>query len=62
MAITDRFVTTREAYVTVDDKGYTVIDESKPPNCRIGMHIQTEQFLDWLTLRLLEQNLMRKDD
>lgn len=59
MAITDRFVTTREAHVIVDDNGYTLIDESKPPNCRIGMHIQTEPFLDWLTHRLLNQNLMR---
>jgi len=59
MAITDRFVTTRQAHVTVDDEGYTLIDESKPPNCRIGMHINREAFLDWLTQRLLQQNLMR---
>lgn len=59
MAITGDFVTTREAHVIVDDKGYTVIDESKPPNCTIGMHVRTEPFLDWLTMRLLDQNLMR---
>jgi inosine-uridine nucleoside N-ribohydrolase len=59
MAITDRFVTTRRAHVTVNDEGYTLIDESQPPNCRIGMHINKEAFLDWLTQRLLQQNLMR---
>ncbi len=61
MAMTDRFVTTRAAYVRVTDEGYTVIDENRPPNCAIGMHIQREAFLEWLTERLLDQNLMRKD-
>ena len=59
MAITDEFVSTRKAHVRVTDEGYTVIDESLPPNCRIGMQIDTERFLDWLTERLLTQNLMR---
>jgi inosine-uridine nucleoside N-ribohydrolase len=60
MAFDDRFVSSRKAHVIVDDDGYTVIDESRPPNCTIGMHIRIEPFLDWLTLRLLEQNLMRE--
>ena len=59
MAINDRFVSTRQAHVRVTDEGYTVIDESKPPNCRIGTHINKETFLEWLTRRLLKQNLMR---
>lgn len=59
MVITDRFVTTREAHVFVNDKGYTVIDENNPPNCRIGISVKTEPFLNWLTDRLLRQNLMR---
>ncbi|MCD6307921.1 MAG: nucleoside hydrolase [Candidatus Latescibacteria bacterium] len=59
MSFNSDFVSTRKAHVTVDDKGYTVIDESKPPNCEIGMSIRTEAFLDWLEGRLLEQNLMR---
>jgi len=59
MVITELFVQTRAAYVTVDDQGYTLIDNSKTPNCMIGMHINTNKLLDWLTLRLLEQNLMR---
>lgn len=59
MAITDEFVSTCQAHVTVTDEGYTVIDENRPPNCSIGMHIQKEAFLKWLTGRLLKQNLMR---
>ena len=61
MVINSDFVTTRDAYVRVTDGGYTVIDESKPPNCTIGMTIRTEAFLDWLEGRLLGQNLMRKE-
>ena len=59
MSITDEFVGTRAAHVRVTDEGYTVIDESLPPNCSIGMDIDKEAFLDWLTDRLLRQNLMR---
>lgn len=59
MAISDEFVSTRRAHVRVTDEGYTVVDESRPPNCLIGMHIKKEEFLEWLTLRLLKQNLMR---
>lgn len=59
MAITDEFVTTRKAHVRVTDEGYTVVDESRPPNCKIGMRVNTENFIDWLTGRLLKQNLMR---
>ena len=59
MAITDEFVSTRQAHVRVTDEGFTVIDESKPPNCRIGLHINKEDFLEWLTCRLVRQNLLR---
>lgn len=59
MAMNKTFVTTRSTHVRVTDEGYTVIDEERPPNCRIGMHITTESFLEWLTQRLLKQNLMR---
>ena len=59
MAITDEFVDTRAAHVRVTDEGYTVVDESRPPNCRIGMHVDKEAFLDWLTARLMKQNLIR---
>jgi len=59
MVINDGFVETRTAHVRVTDEGYTVIDESKSPNCTIGVRIRTEAFLDWLSGRLLKQNLMR---
>ena len=53
------FVSTRTAHVRVTDEGYTVLDETKPPNARIGMHINQGAFLTWLTGRLVRQNLMR---
>jgi purine nucleosidase len=53
--------TTRKAHVRVTDEGYTVLDESQPPNCEIGMSIQKEKFLERLMERLLKQNLMRDD-
>jgi len=59
MAITDEYVTTRPAHVRVTGEGYTIIDEGSPPNCSIGMHIRKDDFLNWLTGRLLQQNLIR---
>lgn len=59
MAFNGSFVDSRDAFVRVTDEGYTVIDESKAPNCKIGVHIRTDAFVDWLTARLLHQNLMR---
>ena len=59
MVIWPDLVTTRKAYVKVTDEGYTVIDESKEPNCEIGMSINTQEFLDRLLERLMQQNLMR---
>ena len=59
MAITDEFVSTRQAHVRVTDSGFTVIEESKPPNCSIGTHINKEAFLEWLTRKLVKQNLRR---
>jgi purine nucleosidase len=59
MVIWPDLVTTRKAYVKVTGEGYTVIDESKEPNCEIGMSIDTKEFLDRLMDRLMKQNLMR---
>jgi inosine-uridine nucleoside N-ribohydrolase len=59
MLVEPSLVSSRRAHVRVTDEGYTVIDESKPPNATIGMHIQTEPFLDLLLDHLLKQNLMR---
>ncbi|MCE5272590.1 nucleoside hydrolase [bacterium] len=59
MALGENFVQTRRAHVRVTDEGYTVVDESQPSNCEIGMSIDKQGFLDWLTGKLLTQNLMR---
>ncbi len=59
MALTDEFVQTRQAHVRVTAEGFTVVDESKAPNCRIGMRIATGGFIDWLTHKLLTQNNIR---
>lgn len=60
MAVTDDFVTTRAVHVRVTDDGYTVVDESKAPNCRIGLHVQRDALLKWVSHRLIHQNLMEK--
>ncbi len=52
--------TTRKAHVRVTDGGYTVIEESKAPNCEIGMTIQKDEFIRRMMERLLRQNLMRQ--
>lgn len=52
--------TTRPAHVKVIDGGFTVIDESKTPNCEIGMSIQKDEFLRRVMQRYLQQNLGRK--
>lgn len=49
----------RKAYVKVIDGGYTIIDESKEPNCEIGMWINEKEFLKRLLDLYLTQNLMR---
>jgi hypothetical protein len=38
---------------------YTVVDDSRAPNGKIGVKVKREEFLDWLTGRLVQQNLMR---
>lgn len=59
MALNAGFVETKPACVHIDDKGYTVVDSAGKPNCAIGVHVKREAFLDWLTVRLVKQNLMR---
>ncbi len=60
MAITDEFTETRDSYVSVDDYGYTIVDNTKKPNCKIGMRVRTAPLLNWLDQRLLDQNMMRQ--
>lgn len=51
----------RKAFVKVNDEGYTLLDETKKPNCEIATSIQVDEFLTKYTERMLKQNLMRKD-
>jgi len=60
MVIWPELFKTRKAFVKVTDEGYTVIDESKEPNCEIGVTINTNEFLNKYMDRLMKQNLMRK--
>jgi inosine-uridine nucleoside N-ribohydrolase len=60
MLLWPELFTTRSAHVKVIDGGYTVIDESKTPNCKIGMSIKKEEFLKKVMQRLLTQNLGRE--
>jgi inosine-uridine nucleoside N-ribohydrolase len=50
---------TRSAHVKVIDGGYTVIDESREPNSRIGMSIHETEFIKRIMERYLSQNLNR---
>lgn len=51
---------TRPAHVKVIDGGYTVMDESKQSNCKVGIWIHKEEFLKRLLHRYLAQNLLEK--
>ncbi|NQT27919.1 nucleoside hydrolase [candidate division KSB1 bacterium] len=53
--------TTRKTHVRVTDEGYTVLDESKEPNCEIGMTINKDEFIKRIMERYLKQNLMQND-
>ena len=50
---------TRAANVRITDKGFTVVDESKAPNCEIGLSINKKEFLNRIMQRYLRQNLHR---
>jgi purine nucleosidase len=54
--------TTRPAHVKVIEGGYTVIDEGREPNGRIGMTIQKEKLLERMMERLLTQNMGRDQE
>jgi purine nucleosidase len=59
MVLWPELFTTKLVHVKVDDKGNTVIDENKEPNCEIGVSIKTDEFLRRMLKRLLKQNFMR---
>lgn len=60
MVLWPELFTTRKAHVKVIDGGYTVLDESKEPNCEIGMTIQKDEFIRRLMDRLLKQDFARR--
>jgi inosine-uridine nucleoside N-ribohydrolase len=60
MVLWPELFTTRKAHIKVIDGGLTVIDGTQPPNCEIGVTIQTEEFLRRMMDRLMKQNLMRQ--
>jgi len=59
MALWPELFSTRPAHVRVIDGGYTVIDESAPPNSEVGLSINTGEFLKRVMSRYLRQNLRR---
>jgi purine nucleosidase len=61
MALWPELFTTRKAHVRVTDDGYTVIDETKAPNCEVGLSIDREEFIKRIMDRYLKQNLGRQD-
>ncbi len=60
MVLWPELFTTKMVHVTVDDRGFTLIDETKKPNCEIGVTIDSDEFINRMMKRLLKQNLMRK--
>ncbi len=60
MALDTGHVSGRAVHVRVTDDGYTVVDESKTPNCFIGLHVTRDGILAWISRRLIHQNLMRE--
>lgn len=50
---------TQKAFVFVDDKGFTRVDETKPANCSYGETINDQDFLKRLHEKLMMQNFKR---
>lgn len=53
--------TSRKTHISVDNKGYTVIDDSKKPNAEILMTINKDEFIKRIMKRYLTQNLHREN-
>ncbi len=51
---------TRNTFVKIDEKGHTIIDDSKDSNCEIAMSLDVAGFHKKYTETILQQNLMRK--
>jgi inosine-uridine nucleoside N-ribohydrolase len=48
---------TEEVHIRVDDAGYTRIIPNEKPNARIGIHIDTDDFIARIMKKYLHQNL-----
>lgn len=59
IALWPELFTTRPAHVRVIDKGFTVIDESKPPNSEVAQSIDKDEFIQRLLKRYIFQTLGR---
>jgi inosine-uridine nucleoside N-ribohydrolase len=46
---------TREMFVYVDDDGFTKVDDSKKPNCTVGMKIDDKEFMKRFYRKIVEQ-------
>ncbi|MCA0365362.1 MAG: nucleoside hydrolase [Bacteroidetes bacterium] len=61
MIIFPELFKTKKIHTYVDDKGFTRVDETIPPNAEIGIGIDTNEFLKRLMKGFLLQNMERKD-
>jgi len=59
MALWPELFETMEMHVYVDDKGFTRVDETKKPNCTVGIKIDDDVFLRRMYRKLVEQNYFR---
>ena len=59
MIIYPELFKTKKVNTYVDDKGFTRIDETKPPNAEIGTWVNTNEFLKRTMKKFLLQNLER---
>lgn len=59
MVLWPELFNTKEAFVYVDDKGFTRVDPSKSPNCTIGVQIEADKFLNLMSRKIIEQNYGR---
>ncbi|MFN3850763.1 MAG: nucleoside hydrolase [Spirosomataceae bacterium] len=59
MIIYPELFKTKKVNISVDDKGYTIVDETKPPNAEIGVKIDSNEFIKRIMKSYLHQNLER---
>jgi len=50
---------TKKVHVSVDDKGFTKVDETKTPNAEVGVYINTNEFINRAMKGYLLQNMGR---